>query len=307
MLNIMEFSIFKGLNQIEFTEKFSSDEVCMCYLKNYKWGGGFKCTKCGSDHFYVLKKNEFIRECADCRHINSVTAGTLFHKIKFSLKKAFHLVYYMACTTKNVSAHQAARMVGINKNTAWLFSHKLRKAMESSGVYPLKGDVEVDEFFVGGLEKGKMGRGNETKSLVGLAIEKSGKHGIKRAYAIKIDNASSLQLKKLFDKHIDPSAKVLTDKWRGYSPLKEVYNITQEKSEPDKNFKEMHRFIQGIKSWYRGIHHHISLDYLQGYLNEYCYRFNRSISKETRFDNLIQRMIEKPPMDYQKLIVNYSS
>lgn len=120
--------------------------------------------------------------------MNSVTAGTLFHKLKFSIKKAFHLVYYMACTTKNISANQAAQMVGVNKNTAWLFSHKLRKAMESSGQYPLEGEVEVDEFFVEGIEKGKKGRGNKSKSMVAVAIAKSGKHGIKRAYAVKIKN-----------------------------------------------------------------------------------------------------------------------
>lgn len=301
----MEFSAFKGLNQIEFSEKFSTDDICKHYLLQYKWGGGFKCTKCDSEHYYQLKESAFLRECKSCRHVNSVTAGTLFHKVKFSIKKAFHLVYYMACTTKNVSANQAAQMVGVNKNTAWLFSQKLRKAMESSEPYPLQGEVEVDEFFVGGIEKGKKGRGNETKSMVAVAIEKNGKHGIKRAYAVKIANGSTQQLTKLFTKHISKKAKILTDKWRGYNPLQSLYNITQEKSKPDENFKEMHRFIQGIKSWYRGIHHHISPEYLQAYLNEYCYRFNRSIYKETRFDNLIQRLVYAQPMPYSKLIINY--
>ena len=86
----------------------------------------------------------------------------------------------------------------------------------------------------------------------------------------------------------------MTDKWKGYSPLAEIYNITQEKSEPDKNFKVMHRCIQQLKSWIRGTHHSIDHRYLQGYLDEFCYRINRSIHKETIFDNLVGKMINTP-------------
>ena len=301
----MYFEQFKGLNYLEFSDKFFDDDSCKHYLAEYKWGNGFKCTKCDHHQYYQLKESPFLRECRVCRHVNSVTAGTLFHKIKFSMRKAFHLIYHMTCTTKSISSQQAANMVGVNKNTAWLFGQKIRKAMESSEQYPLEGDVEVDEFFVGGKEKGKVGRGNEKKSLVAVAIEKSGKYGIKRAYAVKIEKATSEELGKLFHKHISKAANVLTDQWRGYGPLQEIFKIKQEKSVPDENFKEMHRFIQGVKSWYRGIHHHISAEYLQAYLNEYCYRFNRSIHKETRCDNLIQRMMNAKPMNYKMLIVNY--
>lgn len=83
----------------------------------------------------------------------------------------------------------------------------------------------------------------------------------------------------------------MTDKWRGYSPLTELYDITHQKSETDKNFKVMHRCIQQLKSWITGIHHSVNHDYLQGYLDEFCYRINRSIHKETIFDNLLQRMV----------------
>jgi hypothetical protein len=116
-------------------------------------------------------------------------------------------------------------------------------------------------------------------------------HKVRLAMICKIDNASARELKVIFDKHISPLAKVLTDKWSGYSPLKERYNITQEKSGPDKNFKVMHRCIQQLKSWLRGIHHSVNPAYLQGYLDEFCYRINRSIHKETIFDNLAPRMV----------------
>jgi cell division protein YceG involved in septum cleavage len=63
----------------------------------------------------------------------------------------------------------------------------------------------------------------------------------------------------------------------------------------------MHRFIQQLKGWLRGIHHHASKKYLQGYLDEYCYRFNRHESKNSIFDNAINRMIRHQPVNYNLL------
>ncbi len=43
--------------------------------------------------------------------------------------------------------------------TAWAWLHKLRRAMVRPGRDQLKGEVEVDETFIGGVEKGKNKRG----------------------------------------------------------------------------------------------------------------------------------------------------
>ena len=75
--------------------------------------------------------------------------------------------------------------------------------------------------------------------------------------------------------HIDQYASVRTDKWTGYKGLeKEFPNLKQEKSEKKgKNFKELHRTILMFKAWLRGVDH--SVRYLQSYIDEYTYRFNR--------------------------------
>jgi len=290
MKNTETFSIFKGQNEIEFLKTFSDKETCYSYLAHHKWKSGFQCPHCGSESEYFCNVPHHKR-CKECLSLISATANTLFHNVKFSIEKAFYIVFKMSATTKSISAEQLAKVVGVNRKTALLFQHKVRLAMESSGKHPLQGDVEVDEAFIG-QEEEAIGRGAQEKAQIAIAVEKHGGIGIKRVYAIKIANASALSLKALFDKHISPTAKVLTDKWKGYSPLTELFNITQEKSEPDKNFKVMHRCVQQIKSWIRGIHHSVSHVYLQGYLNEFCYRINRSIHKETIFDNLIIRMVE---------------
>jgi len=80
-----------------------------------------------------------------------------------------------------------------------------------------------------------------------------------------------------------------------------VAAVTESKSKPGINFNLMHRFIQQLKGWLRGIHHHASAKYLQGYLDEYCFRFNRHGNKEIIFDKLVSRMVCQSPVNLKKL------
>jgi transposase-like protein len=299
------FSVFKGENEIEFYARFSTKDSCLAYLSHYKWENGFKCSSCGCTEEYFCNQ-AYHKRCKKCLHLESATSGTLFHNIKFGIVKAFIMIFKMSATTKSISAEQLSKTVGVNRKTGLLFQHKIRLAMASSEEHPLTGDVEVDEAFIGGAEDSEhRGRGAETKSLIAVAVEKSGLHGIKRVYAVKIDNASSDELKKMFEKHISPIANVLTDKWSGYLPIKKTYRIEQEKSSPKENFKTMHRCIQQIKSWIRGIHHSVDSRFLQAYLDEFCYRINRSSSKDSIFDNLLKRVTNHKICDRNMLINKY--
>ena len=281
---------FEGQNEMKFIARFSKSEECYAHLYHYKWSNGFKCPNCNGTEEHNCSK-PYHKRCKNCLQIISPTANTLFHNVKFGIQKAFYIVFKMSATTKSVSAEQLAKMVEINRKTALLFQQKIRLAMKSSEQYPLNGQVEVDEAFIGGKEEGKIGRGAEDKVQVAVAVEKNGATGMKRMYVRVIKNASTSEIRDIFSRHISVDAQILTDKWSGYSPLKESYNITQEKSEPDKNFKVMHRCIQQLKSWIRGIHHSVSPVYIQGYLDEFCYRINRSIFKKTIFENLLERMV----------------
>ena len=298
------FEDFKGQNLFEFMERFPDDESCKAYLAEYKWNEGFVCPQCGCTEEHHSNEPS-TKRCKRCLHKESATAGTLFHKVKFGLKKAFYLVFEIVTTSKSSSSIVYANKLGIQQKTAWLFCQKVRYAMESSKLYPLEGKVEVDETYIGGESEGKRGRGAENKIAVVIAIEKNNlEDGIKRAYAQVIDNCSSEELRKIFVDHVDNSAQIKTDKWTGYLPIMKVWNIEMEKSKGGQNFELMHRFIMGLKSWIRGIFHWINPGHLQKYLDEYCYRFNRSIFKETIFDKLIVRMVKHEPRPYKLIILN---
>lgn len=291
---------FKSLSIFEFQDRFPDDRSCRQYLAEINWKDGFKCPNCGHTR-YCHTKVEFSRKCTKCTHAESVTSGTLFHKVKFLILKAFWIVYYLSTNKKGMASTELSRKLELRQKTCWLFKMKVMQAMKSSGNFLLEGDVEVDEFVVGGQEEGVRGRKNDKKKLVVVAIEKKGR-GISRAYAKEITASSAKNFKPFFEANISKEANIRTDGWSGYGPLKEEFtNLTQEKSgKKGENFKPMHRWIMGFKSWLRGIHHHST--YLQYYLDEYCYRFNRSIMDGAIFDNLLTRMVKAKPAPYLTIV-----
>jgi len=175
------------------------------------------------------------------------------------------------------------------------------QAMKSSGNYKIEGNVEVDETVVGGQEEGVVGRKNNKKKLVVFAVERKGK-GISRLYGKVIPNSSAIELGAFMKTCITAEASVKTDEWTGYGPLKKEFaNLEQVPSgKKGKNFPDLHRAIMGFKGWLRGIHHHA--DYLQAYIDEYTYRFNRNFMKEKIFENLMRRMVNGSPCTYKNII-----
>ena len=291
---------FKGESIIDFFDTFQTDLDCLEYLASIKWKGAFKCSKCNHNKFTIRKLN-YARDCNLCHHVESPTANTIFHKVKFGIRKAFGIVFEMSATTKSLSSSQMAKRYSISRPTAWLFMHKVRSAMKSSELNPVVGTVYVDEFVYGGKEDLKQGRSNDSKKKkIVAAGEIDDEGGIKRAYFKRIDDYSSDELGKIFHSHISTQAKVKTDKWTGYKPLKMEYDIEQIKSNTS-DFFQINTIIHQVKSWLRSTYSWMHEQNIEKYLDEYSYRLNRSIHKQTIFDNLITRMINKKPIGLQTI------
>jgi len=291
---------FKSLSVFEFQARFPDEGTCVKYLAVLKWANGYNCRKCGHGH-YCKGNSPYDRQCTRCRYIESASAGTLFHGFKFSVLKAFYIVYYVSTNRNGISSTELSRKLALRQKTCWLFKQKAMKAMESSGKFPMEGKVDVDETYVGGQDGQAIGRKKGGKQIVVVSIEKQGK-GVSRMYARVIGKAGKKNLKGFMQAHIKAEANVRTDQWAGYKGLEEDFpNIIREKSEKKgKNFVEMHRCVMMFKAWLRGVHH--SVKHLQAYLDEYTYRFNRHKMKEGIFENLVARMVQKPPCTYKMII-----
>ncbi len=295
--------LYKGQNLLEFAERFKTDLDCIEYLAHMKWSESYECLKCG--HKASQTRSNFSRVCNKCSHIESATANTLFHKVKFGVRKAFFICFEMTTTTKSLSASYVAERFGVTEKTARLFMHKVREAMKSSGQHPIDGTVHIDEFVVGGKEKGKVGRSYDSKKKkIVCAVELTEEGKVKRMYSMKIENYSAKELKKMFEAHISTDASVTTDLWKGYRPLMKEYNISQIKSDNGLNFKALHTMVHQIKSWIRTTYSWVSESNINRYLDEFCYRINRSQMKENIFNNIIRRMVVADKIYQSKLIGN---
>ncbi len=286
---------FAGVNSIMFHQRFKTDDDCLEYLSGVKWENGFRCKRCNNDKYCVGKK-PFNRRCTKCRYEESPTSGTMFDKVKFPILKAFHIAFKISTKKKGMSSIELSNEFGLRQKTCWEFKWKLQQAMASSLQYPLTGTVHVDECYIGGPEEQKRGRSKGDKKLVVIVLEIID-GGVGRAYAEVIEHSSAKELGAFLRKYVSKDAKVISDEWLGYTPLKaEFTKLEQVTSDDGKNFKDIHIHIMNIKSWLRGIHHHCSKERIQGYLDEYHFRFNRRQKMGAIFDTLIKRMVINDPI-----------
>ena len=284
-----------------FRSQFSDKVSCMNYLADLKWSGVYSCSKCAHT---VSKRGSFFydKRCQSCGYNETPTACTLFHSIKLPLPIAFEMLYRICVSKKGISAMSLAREYSLNYKTAYNFKRKVQHSMTSSLMHPLEGIVHVDEFVYGSLEAGCQGRNRDSKKLkVCVAMElvpgkKKDELLIGRAYALPIEDYSNTELRKIFDEHISKSAKVTTDKWKGYLPIGKDYNLDQKLSNKGKNFPQIHNLIMNLKAWIRGIHHSIGKAKAKHYLDEFFYRFNRRTFMSNMPNFTLKSMIKSKPI-----------
>lgn len=286
-----------------FNNRFGTKNDCYAYLASLKWSEGYQCRRCKASKF-IKGKQPFSRRCSKCGYDESTTAFTIFHKLKFDIDKAFGMLYEIATSKKGASSVWLAERFGVQQNTAWLFRQKIQIAMKSSEKYPLDGNVHVDEFEIGTPQKDQQGRSHShNKVRIVLAVEeREGKSG--RAYAKVIEDFSSASIKPIFLSHIDMEASVLTDGWSSYKAFKSEYtNLRQIPSDKGKNFMMLHIQIRNFKNWLRGVHSFCDRKYLQRYIDEYFFRFNRRNHRESILDKLIERCMSTQPLTRKSVIL----
>ena len=211
------------------------------------------------------------------------------HRSKQDLRTWFWAAYLVTTFTPGISGVQFQRQLGLLRyETAFNMLHKLRAALVAPGREQLHNEVEIDEAYIGGEEKGRQGRGAETKALVVCAVElirwvdKKAQPRTRtgRIRLQVIPDASIASLVPFVMQNVEKGAIIHTDGWRSYNPLKqEGYDhrpLVQGKGEDAKYMLHVHRIFSNLKTWLLGTHHGaVNPKHLQAYLNEYTYRFNR--------------------------------
>lgn len=253
--------MFKGINQEEFYAKFQCEDDCNEYLFSLKWKKGYMCKRCGHKKSWKGKTAFHVR-CQKCGYDESVTANTIFHKLKIPLKKAFGLAFEMAISKKGKSSNDLRKTFKVNAKTAYNFRKKAHKAIEM-GVE--KDSVESED--------------------VGLVID--GITVMKREKGLNGFQRIGVELKKS-----------VSQKHRNITFIRPVHFLTAE-GEIDFSrliggkFKEPKAriLLWNFKVWLTGVHHHCSVTYLQGYLNEFFFRYSYRHRTEEIWHQLIERFM----------------
>jgi hypothetical protein len=196
--------------------------------------------------------------CTACGRQTPVTAGTVMHGTRLPLRTCFWAAYLVSTFHPGISAKQLQRQLGIGcHETAWAVLHKLRGAMVAPERELLKGEVEIDEFYLGGYEEGLKGSRQRGKNaLCGIAIEVCGQ-GSGRLRLQVLPDASSASLLALTKATTTRGAIVHTDGYQAYNVLTKngYYHRRRPKQSVapgDELLPRAHRAISNLKAWMHG-------------------------------------------------------
>lgn len=285
---------------IEFQNKFNNEKACADYFFQMKWPNGFSCPECKHNEAYILEKRT-LWQCKSCGHQASLKSGTVFHRLKHSLFVLLWACFWVSTTKKGISAKELKRKLGIKSySTAWLLLHKIRLGMKSSGNFPLTGDVEFDDTFLGKEPNPK----SKNRALVNVVVETNGKN-IGRAYLGNLPNQKSITVKKFVLKTVKTGVNIKTDGHVSYKFFKDYYNHyphkMYNKKDNNKHLPKVHIIIANLKNWLRGTYNFMPYKHTQSYLDEFCFRFNRRFRIENSFDRLITQLIINNTITYSEL------
>ncbi len=295
-------------NLIEFAERFPNEATCEAYLAECRWPDGFRCPECGCERAYPLARRRF-RQCARCGHQASVTSGTILHRTKTSLRVWFLAAYLMVTDKRGLSALYLQQRIGITRyETAWMLLHKLRRATVNANRTKLRGEIEVDEAWIGGEQKGLPGGRARQGRSAALAVFAADLHdGSPIRLRIKLvpdDSAESLV--GFVAEVAEPGSTVITDGWSAYLSLPAAGFIHRRIVEgKGKDFRDpvphVHIAIGNCKAWLIGTHKGVWRRHLAAYLDEFVFRYNRRHNLGLAFRTLFGLGLNRGPTTYETI------
>jgi transposase-like protein len=294
-------------NLREFDKIFASEEECISFLEKVRWARGFVCQSCGREKYWQILPG--IRRCQGCRFKNHVKVGTIFESSRLDLRIWFQAIWWITSQKTGVSALSLQKNIGLGSyRTAWLLLHKIRNSMIQADRSLLRGEIEVDEAFVGGVRAGKRGRGAEGKQLVVIAAECDGKRRVGRARIQRIPDASGDVLESFIMANVESGSVIHTDGWPSYNRLRDLgfkhkprpsYSVDADELLPRVNI-----VTSLLKRWLMGtLHGRLDPKHMDHYFEEFIFRFNRrtSRSRGLLFQRVIENSVRVTPAPYKEI------
>jgi transposase len=293
----------KGTYTLADVERqFPNDAACLDYLwrQNYSTDGEHaECPKCGEVRKFHRVKARPSYSCDACGHHIHPTAGTIFHKSSTGLDLWFRAIFHMSSARCGISAKELERQLGVTYKTAWRMANLIRNQLMQQEDEPLDGEVEVDETLIGGKPRANkrmsMAEHRARKVIVFGAVQRGGK-----LRATVIPNTGVHTMGQTVKRFVLPTATLYSDEYAGYTKVGREYrghyrihhksavyvsgNVTTNRIEG---------FFGLLKPSITGTHRSVSRKWLQGYLNEFVWRYNRRNEPEPMFKALLDASCQR--------------
>lgn len=292
----------------EFERNFPSEESCQDKFREMRMKEGVVCPKCGCVHHY-WKSDKQMFQCKKCGYRQSLRANTVMHGSKLPFKYWFIAMHLLTATKHSFSTLELQRQLGHKRyQPIWEMIHKLRSIMGiRDGKYTLKGDIEIDEGFftteIPSEEKDeplKRGAGSQAKTKV-LVIAESSEvanpknpdkpKAVKHIKMLVIPDQKAKTVDEIVSKTIEPNSKLISDDTKSHIHFKDIFaehkSLVIEPKNIGKVLPWVHVAIANAKTLFADLYHGVRREFLQEYLNEFCYKFNRRYFGEDLFERLV--------------------
>jgi transposase-like protein len=286
----------KGLSEVEFRERFGTEEACREALVEMRWRDGLTCPACGSRSFCELKGRKAF-QCNRCKRQVRLTAGTVFQDTELPLTTWFQAIYHLTQGKGGISSVELGRRLGVKQGTAWLTKHKLMRAMAArEATKPkLAGRVEVGDAYLGGERPGgKRGRGAAGKTPIVAAVETTAERKPRRLRLSVVKGFREKEVETIAERDFAPGSNVVSDGLSCWPAVEKAgckhFPIATGSGKRAANwapFRWVNTTLGSIKAAIVGAYHRVSAKHAPSYLASFAYRFNR----RRQLDSIVERLV----------------
>jgi transposase len=288
----------------DFNRQFPTDDACFEHLRESRFPDGIAyCETCKKECQHHRVKGRPVYACDECLTQISPMAGTIFEHSSTPLRLWYYAMYLMASTRCGISAKQIQRETGVTYKTAWRMFEQIRSLLSETDMQLEGSAVEIDEMYYGGTRKGGAGRpmrGDKKKTPVVGIVERDGKGRVIAKATSDVSGPTILGMTRQF---VLPKSTIFTDEFVSYDGIKNIRgggyrhhrirHAARVYVRGNVHTNTIEGFWSLVKRGIGGVYHQVSQKYLQSYLDEYTFRYNRRDQGNLIFTSLLRRVAEK--------------